>query len=126
MRQGLAALAALVLAASVQAAPVRGRTDVATFIARAEALRAKGFRALFSGDLKVVRAEAEAASRQFQIDKAARIKAGDPISCPPKGASMGPFEFIDELKRIPVAERGMPLKDGMAWVSRRRYPCPLR
>lgn len=114
---------AVLVAAALLAAPAAAAMDVATFVARADALRAKGPFALFSRDLRILKAEATAASRLFQLDKAARIKAGNPISCPPQDAKLGAFEFIDELKKMPIAERGMPLKDGMAWVSRRRYPC---
>ncbi|MES2754288.1 MAG: hypothetical protein V4659_06450 [Pseudomonadota bacterium] len=117
---GVAAVAATVLIAS----PALAAMDVATFIAKGEALKAKGMMAVFSKDLKVVRAEAQAASRGFQADKAARAKAGQPpISCPPPGAKLGAMDFFAELKKIPIVERSMPLKDGMAWVSRRKFPC---
>lgn len=101
--------------------------DVATFIAKGEALKAKGMLAMFSSDLKDIRAEAKEAARLYQLDKEARAKAGlPPNSCPPPGAKLGSMEFFDELKKIPVAERGMPMKDGMAWVSRRKFPCPAK
>lgn len=113
-----AAVAAVTLSAPAAA------MDVATFIAKGEALQAKGMLAMFSSDLKVVREEAKEASRLYQLDKQARAKAGlPPISCPPPGAKLGAMEFFDELKKMPAAERGMPMKDGMAWVSRRKFPC---
>lgn len=114
-----AAVAAVTLAAAPAAA-----MDVASFIAKGEGLKAKGMMAIFSRDLKLVQAAAKDAARQYQADKQARAKAGlPPISCPPKGAKLGAMEFFEELKKIPVAERGMPMKDGMAWVSRRKFPC---
>ena len=117
------ALAGVAVAAAIVSAPAAAM-DVATFIAKGEALKAKGMLAMFSGDLRVVREEAKQASRLYQLDKQARAKAGlPPNSCPPPGAKLGAMEFFDELKKIPVAERGMPMKDGMAWVSRRKFPC---
>lgn len=117
-------LAGAVLAAAALTAAPACAMDVATFIAKGEALKARGVLAMFSSDLKVVRAEAREASRLYQADKEARAKAGlPPISCPPEGAKLGAMEFFDELKKMPVAERGMPMKDGMAWVSRRKFPC---
>lgn len=113
-----------VAALALTAVPATAAMDVATFIAKGEALKAKGMMALFSSDLKLVQAEAKEAARLYQIEKQARAQAGlPPISCPPPGAKLGAMEFFEELKKIPSAERGMPMKDAMAWVSRRKFPC---
>lgn len=116
-----AALAAAVLLAS----PAVAAMDVATFLAKADALKAKGPLALFSGDLKRLKAEMAAAGQQLKAEKAARDKAGlPPRSCPPKGAKMDANAFLDEMRKIPAAEqRTMQLKDGLLWVGRRKYPC---
>lgn len=114
-----AAVAAVTLAAT----PAAAAMDVATFIAKGDALKAKGMAAIFSSDLKHVQAAAKDAAARYKADKDARAKAGlPPLSCPPAGAKLGAMEFFDELKKIPVAERGMHMKDGMAWVSRRKFP----
>ena len=118
------ALTGIAAAAVVMTAAPAGAMDVATFIAKGEALKARGVMAMFSKDLKQVRAAARDAARLYKADKDARARAGlPPVSCPPKGAKLGAMEFFDELKKIPVAERDMPMKDGMAWVSRRKFPC---
>ena len=46
--------------------------DVATFLAKADGLKAKGMAALFSSDLKLVKAEMASATKQLQAEKAAR------------------------------------------------------
>lgn len=99
--------------------------DVATFLAKADALKAKGALGLFSSDLKLIKAEVATASRQLQAEKAARDKAGlPPRSCPPKGAKMNAQDFLTEMRRMPAAEqRTTSLKDGMLWVGQRKYPC---
>lgn len=114
---------AVVAAVTLIAAPAAAM-DVATFIAKGEALKARGMMAIFSKDLKLVQAAARDAARRYQAEKQARAKGGlPPISCPPKGAKLGTMEFFEELKKIPLADRGMPMQDGMAWVSRRKFPC---
>ena len=120
MTRWAAALVVLGVPATAQAA-----MDVATFLAKADALKAKGVGALFSGDLKRIKAEMAVAGKQLQAEKAARDKAGlPPRSCPPKGAKMNADEFMTQMRTIPVdQQRTMPLKDGILWVAQRKYPC---
>jgi hypothetical protein len=114
-----AALALAPVAAWAQADPT-----VASFLARANAVREKGFFAmLVSSEGRKLQAEARRASATFKAQKHAREKAGlPPISCP-EGEKLSPTAFLDELNKMPAAQRGMPLAEGMAWVSRRRFPC---
>lgn len=120
MTRWIVAAALLCVPATANAA-----MDVATFLAKADALKAKGVRALFSSDLKVIKSEIATASAQLQAEKAARDKAGlPPRSCPPKGAKMGAEDFMAQMRAIPAAQqRTMPLKDGILWVAQRKYPC---
>ncbi len=117
----------MVLAAVLLCVPATAHAamDVATFLAKADALKAKGMGALFSGDLKLLKSEMQTASRQLQAEKIARDKAGlPPRSCPPKGARMGAEDLMTTMKQIPAAQqRSMPLKDGVLWVAQRKYPC---
>lgn len=112
-------------AAVLLALPAAAAMDVATFLTKADALKAKGPFALFSGDLKLLKAEMAAASQQLKAEKAARDKAGlPPRTCPPKGAKMGATEFLAELHKMPAADqRTTSVKDGLVWVGLRKYPC---
>ena len=115
--------AALVVAATV--ATPAAAMDVATFLAKANALKAKGPMALFSSDLKLLKREGEAVGAQLRADRKARAAVGKPpLYCPPEGAArMGSTEVVDGLAAIPPAERGMSLKDGFVRVLQRKYPC---
>lgn len=114
------AAAGLVLVAAPASA-----MDVATFLAKADALKAKGPMALFSSDIGLLKGEAKKASEAYLADKAARAAAGKPPNaCPPPGeAKMGSDEFLASLRMIPPAQRGISLTDGMARVLRHKYPC---
>lgn len=112
------------LALATLAVPAHAAMDVATFIAKVEALKAHGVLALLSKDLKPVEAEARKAARLYQADYDARAKSGRrPLACPPKKPQMSAMEFFEDLKKIPSARRRMPMKDGIAWVVRRKFPC---
>lgn len=117
----------LILAVALACVPAAANAemDVATFLAKADALKAKGVTALFSRDLKLLKAEMATASKQLQAEKIARDKAGlPPRSCPPKGAKMGAEDLMTTMRQIPAAQqRTMPLKDGVLWVAQRKYPC---
>lgn len=121
MRTVVLLAAALALAPAVASAQA---DTVAGFLARANAVREKGFFAMVvSSEGREVQAEARRASAAFKAQKHARAAAGlPPVSCP-NGQKLGPLAFLDELNRMPVAERRMTLAEGMAWVSRRRFPC---
>ena len=98
------ASAALVLPASAQA------MSVAEFLAKANALKAKGFLAIGSSDIKLLRTEVERASDAYRSDLASAKAAGRaPHSCPPpKGkAKIGSNELMAEFEAIPAAKRNM-------------------
>lgn len=99
---------------------------VAEFLAKARALQAKGAMALFSSDLKLLKGEMQAVASAYRSDIVAARGAGRaPHSCPPpKGqVKMGSKELLDELERIPVAERRMSMKQAFYDIMKRRYPC---
>jgi hypothetical protein len=112
------------------AATAQGRApmNVQTFLAKVEALKAKGMMAAFSSDLKLIKAEMAAASAQLVSEGKARKAAGKPpLACPPNPNGknkMGSEEFLASMKAIPPAERGMSLKDGLSRVIVAKYPCP--
>ncbi|HEY0027024.1 MAG TPA: hypothetical protein VGC35_04070 [Allosphingosinicella sp.] len=99
--------------------------DVATFLAKADALEKKGMMALFSSDYKVLKAEAEAAGSQLRAERAAAQKAGRKAAyCPPAKSELGAKELLGYLRTIPAARRPrMQLKDGLRGLLARKYPC---
>lgn len=122
MRAMMAVLAgaALVLPASAQA------MSVAEFLAKANALKAKGFLALGSPDIKLLRGEVETAANAYRADlRAARTAGRAPHSCPPpKGqAKIGSKEVMAEFEAIPAAQRGMSVKTAFYAMMKKRYPC---
>ena len=76
--------AALGLSAPAMAAP--GDMAISVFLAKAEALKAKGMAAMFSSDIGVLMAEGKAAGQAYRAQLAQEAKAGRPSSCPPRRA----------------------------------------
>ena len=98
--------------------------DVATFLTKATALKAKGPMALFSSDLGLLKREAAVATAQISAEKKARAAAHQPpLYCAAEKERMSADEMIAGLSTIPPAERGMSLKDGFTRVIIKRYPC---
>ena len=117
---------ALSAAAAVSiAAPAAATMSVATFLAKAEPLRANPLMALTSPDYPVLKAEAAAATHQLRAEGEARRAAGKtPIACVPEGQSVGIMEMLDGLDALSPANKRLPLKDGYAKVLAKNYPCP--
>ncbi len=114
----------LLLATPALATP--GEMSVATFLAKAEALRAKGPAALFSGDMKVLKTEGEAAGAAYRARLAAERAAGKPSSCPPPGgkARISSDQLLTHLRAYPAPARGgTTLKTAMAEYFIKTYPC---
>lgn len=106
------------------AAPASAKMTVGTFVTKASALRANPLAALASPDFSLLRAEAQAATRELKADRDARKAAGKlPIACPPQGQSIGITEMLDGLAALPATDRKLPLKDGYAKVLAKRFPC---
>jgi len=100
--------------------------NVATFLAKADALEKKGMMALFSSDYKALKAEAEAAGGQLRAERLAAQKAGrKPAYCPTTKPDMvSAKELLAHLRAIPPAQRvRIQLKDGMRSLLARKYPC---
>ncbi len=126
MRRLIVPLACLlVLGAPASAAP--GDMSVATFLAKAEKLKAKGLTAMFSSDLKVVKREAEGAGDHYRARIAADRKAGrTPHSCPPpKGkASINADTMLAHLRSYPASRRSsVTMKTAFADLMKKEYPC---
>lgn len=100
---------------------------VAEFLARAEALKAKGMMAMMSPDLPVVRSEMQAATAAYRSDvDAARAKGRTDLGCPPpKGqAKISSDTIMSDLAAIPKATQArITVKAALYDVMRKRYPC---
>lgn len=114
--------ASLSFAAPLAAAP--GDMNVAAFLAKADALKAKGAMALFSSDFKLLQAEGNAAGDAYRTRLNAERAAGRPSSCPPKGAKVGSDQLLAHLRTYPEAQRPRTsMKQAMADFFTRSYPC---
>ncbi len=116
---GLAMLAAL--------APVAAQAmTVSEFLAKADALKAKGVLALASSDIGLLRQEIASASDAYRAGLAAQVAAGKkPSSCPPpKGtAKITSDDIIANFKSLPPARQKANVKDAFAAFMTKRYPC---
>ena len=115
-------IASLALAAPVLAAP--GDMNVAAFLGKADALKAKGALALFSGDIEVLKSEGKAAGEAYKARLTNERAAGRPSSCPPKGAGIDSDELLGFLRSYPANVRPrVSMKQAMAEFFIKKYPC---
>lgn len=118
----LAAIASLLVSTPLMANP--GDMNVATFLAKADALRAKGPMALFSSDYKALKSEGEAAGADYRARLNAERAAGRPSSCPPKGAKVNSDKLLAFLRTYPEAHRPRTsMRQAMGDFFARTYPC---
>ena len=119
------AIALLVIAVPATALQAQSM-PVSTFLAKANALKAKGAMALFSSDIKLLKKEVTDAAAQLREERAAAVKAGrKPAYCPPAAkTSLDSKELLAYLRSIPPARRGMQVRDGLRGLFARKYPCP--
>ncbi len=99
---------------------------VETFLAKADALKAKGLLAIGSSDIALLRQEIMTASDVYRARLAAEAAAGrKPSSCPPpKGtAKIGSDDIIAEFKSLPPAKRKASVTESFAAFMTKRYPC---
>jgi hypothetical protein len=110
---------------SVPAVAGPGDMNVATFLAKADALKAKGLGAIGSPDIKLLYGEANAAGKTYRAALAADKKAGrTPHSCPPKKAALNSDQLLAHLRTYPAAVRPKTtITTAMFDVMKKRYPC---
>jgi len=123
MKRAVFAIAvSLMLCTPVIAAP--GEMSVASFLAKADALRAKGPMALFSSDYKLLKQEGEAAGARYRERLLQERAAGKPSSCAPKGTRPNNNQFIAYLRTYPEAVRPRtPMHEAMAGYFIKNHPC---
>ena len=101
-----------------------GDMSVATFLAKADALKAKGAMALFSEDMGLLKREGEAAGELYRARLATERAAGKPSSCPPKGTRVNSDQLLSFLRTYPANVRAsVSMKAAIADYMIRNYPC---
>lgn len=114
-------LAALIAAPALATS---GEMSVAAFLAKADALKAKGLMALGSSDIKLLREEGQAAGMAYGARLQQERAAGKPSSCPPKGVRPSSSEVLSHLRTYPPAKRpSTSMKTAMADYFIKTYPC---
>ena len=100
--------------------------DVATFLAKADALQRQGMLAMFSSDIGLLKAEIQDDGKALRAEQAAAQRAGRrPAFCMPAKAEVNSNELIAHLRTIPVAERARTqVRDAFRTLVVRKYPCP--
>ena len=116
-------LAGLMIALPASAAQAM---DVATFLAKADALQGKGMLALFSSDIGLLKREITTDLKALVDEARAAASAGRPHAfCPQPGRmALNSDEILATMRTVPAAERPrtdvrQPLKVLLA----RKYPC---
>jgi len=112
-RIGAAALAALFLSAPAQA------MSSAEFLAKADALKAKGMLAIFSSDLGLLKTEF------LNAGKVWRAQAYRPNACPPPGPLPADSDMIYAIvAAVPPQQRATTSATGAIVAGlNRKYPC---
>jgi hypothetical protein len=117
----LAAGAAMLSGPALAAA---GDMSVAAFLAKADALKAKGPMALLSSDIGVLKAEGQAAGAAYKAQLDAERKAGHPSSCPPLGTRVAGDDLMAQMRTYPSAARSkITVKTAMVGMFRAKFPC---
>jgi spore germination cell wall hydrolase CwlJ-like protein len=115
----------MVAAVTVAMIPLAAQAmTVDQFLAKANALKAKGMMAMLSSDIGVLKAEIAEATSAWKADKAARKAAGKaPLACAPEGTKMTSDDLLKWFAALPPAQRAASVKDGFARVVIAHYPC---
>ena len=98
----------------------------ATFLAKADALLARGPMALFSSDVGLLKTETAHAGAELKAERLALVAHHKPTAyCPPAKSAISSDELIKALHRIPPADLAkMQFKDAFRQVLAQKYPCP--
>ncbi len=98
---------------------------VSTFLAKANALKAKGPMALLSSDIGLLKKEIQNSAKALRAEQLAAQKAGrKPALCMPAKADVNSNELLAHFNSIPAAQRNMSVQAGFAGLIRKKYPCP--
>lgn len=126
LRRVAAISAAVTLGLSAPALAAPGDMAVATFLAKADALKAKGLLALGSSDIGLLKSEGQAAGHAYRARLLSERSVGKPSSCPPKGTTLSSDQLIAHLRSYPVAARQQTtMRSAMADFFIRTFPCKV-
>ncbi len=102
--------------------------SVSTFLAKADALKAKGMMAMLSSDVGLLKSEMQSSVQSFKADEAAAKAAGRPLTaCVPPKTKLDSDEMISFFRTIPAQQATRTsLKAALGAMLRKRYPCPGR
>ena len=120
MKRWVMALVLASVPASAQA------MTVAEFLAKANALKAKGVLAMMSPDLGLLTEEVKSAGAAYRRGLAAEAAAGrKPSSCPPPigKTGVGSNEIMAHFSSIPAARRNVSVEKAFIAMMRQRFPC---
>ena len=121
--RGMIKAAALALVLAPVAAEAM---TVSEFLAKTSALQAKGFAAMVSPDLTLLRDEIKTAATAYRSElDAAQAAHRKPRSCPPpKGqAKVDSDTLMAAFRAIPPARRTMSVKAAFYGFMDKTYPC---
>ncbi|MES2136436.1 MAG: hypothetical protein V4502_05180 [Pseudomonadota bacterium] len=115
----IAGVAALTVSGVARAMPVD------QFLAKAEALQARGFTAMFSSDFKlltsVIKADSAALKGERQAAAAAHRK---PPYCPPGPVKMSSDDILTVMRGVPAPARARTdTRDALRSYFAKRFPC---
>lgn len=119
MKKLCAALVALCIPAAASAMPV------STFLAKADALQAKGVRALFASDYKLLKNTIKADALALREERLAAKAAGRrPAYCPTGDGKLGSDDVLQAMRAVPAAQRARTdSRDALRAFFVRRHPC---
>lgn len=110
------------LASPAAAAP--GDMSAGAFLAKADALQAKGAMALFSSDIGLLKAEGMAAGQAYRSRLLQERAVGHPSSCAPHGTRVDSTRLLGFLRAYPAAERQRKtMREAMAELFMKTWPC---
>jgi hypothetical protein len=129
MRPILLAFAAIAILGPAAAAAQGPGLSVADVLAKSDALEKKGMLAVFSSDLRVIRAEAQRDVDAFAGQLRSAHNAHRPLpACLPQDSSGWKLTFDTEeilkyYRSIPPQRRGMSSVEAFAEFMKVKYPC---
>lgn len=98
--------------------------SVSEFLAKATALKSRGFSAVFSPDYRKLKSEGAVALRGYNARLAAERAEGRPSSCPPSAVRVNTDVVLNHLRSYPAEERDrIDLNQAVADYYRRTWPC---
>jgi hypothetical protein len=111
---------------AVAAAAAANAMNVATYLAKADALRQRGMTAMFSSEARELQAEIRSSGAALKQERLAAQRSGHrPAYCPPGPASLSVEEIFAAMNAVPPARRAhTSVRDALRAAFARKYPCP--